>query len=95
MAGPVAAADAVTDPPANRDLSRATLSACQSSPGGAACQNAALTDLNAARAAEGIGPHYRFTIRPHGRGTTRYRVMLPATSTHARGLSAGRVLHVA
>ena len=39
--------------------------------------------------------HYRFTIRPTGRGTTRYRVMLPATSTHARGLSAGRVLRVA
>ena len=35
---------------------------------------------------------YRFTFRAHGRGTTGYRVMLPATSTHARGLSGTRTL---
>jgi hypothetical protein len=56
MAGPVAAASALTDPPANRDLSEATLRACQSGPASAGCQSAALADLNAARAAEGIGP---------------------------------------
>jgi hypothetical protein len=56
MAGPVAAADAVTDPPANRTLSGATLRACQTAPTGAACQVAALADVNAARAGEGLGP---------------------------------------
>jgi hypothetical protein len=35
---------------------------------------------------------YRFSIRAGRRGATRYRVMLPATSTHARGLSTGRTL---
>jgi hypothetical protein len=35
---------------------------------------------------------YHFTIRARGRGTTRYRVTLAATATHARGLSATRVL---
>ena len=56
MAGPVAAASAFTDPPANRDLSEATLHACQTAPTSAACQTAALADINAARAAEGLGP---------------------------------------
>jgi hypothetical protein len=56
MAGPVAAANAFTDPPANRDLSEATLRACQTGPTSAACQTAALADINAARAAEGLGP---------------------------------------
>ena len=36
--------------------------------------------------------HYHFTIRARGRATTRYRVTLAATATHARGLSATRVL---
>ncbi|HEY1711661.1 MAG TPA: hypothetical protein VGG07_02095 [Solirubrobacteraceae bacterium] len=56
MAGPVAAANAFTDPPANRDLSEATLRACQAGPTSAACQTTALADINAARAAEGLGP---------------------------------------
>ena len=56
MAGPAATASAFTDPPANRQLSQATVRACQSGPSGAACQSAALADLNAARAAEGVGP---------------------------------------
>lgn len=53
---PAAAAAATGDPPTNRTLSQATVRACQSGPGGAACQTAALADLNAARAAEGVGP---------------------------------------
>ena len=52
----MAAASAFTDPPANRDLTEATLRACQTGPTSAACQSAALADINAARAAEGIGP---------------------------------------
>ena len=52
-AASVAAAD---DPPANRVLSQATLQACRTDPAGQACQTAALADLDAARAAEGIGP---------------------------------------
>jgi hypothetical protein len=56
MAGPVAAADAFSDPAANRMLSQATISACQSNPAGAACETAALVDINAARAGERIGP---------------------------------------
>ena len=53
LAASVAAAD---DPPANRMLSQATLQACRTDPAGQACQTAALADLDAARAAEGIGP---------------------------------------
>jgi hypothetical protein len=55
MAGPVAAAHAFTDPPANRMLGEATISACQDNPAGAACETAALGDINAARAAEEVG----------------------------------------
>jgi hypothetical protein len=52
-----AAANAATgDPAANRTLSQATVRACQAAPAGASCQAAALADLDAARAAEGIGP---------------------------------------
>jgi len=47
---------ATGDPPANRTLSQATVSACHASAVGQACQSAALADLNAARAAEGVGP---------------------------------------
>jgi hypothetical protein len=51
-AAPVAGA---SDPSANRTLSQATQSACYQAPAGAACQADALADINAARAAEGVG----------------------------------------
>ena len=53
---PAASVAAAADPPANRMLSQATLQACRANPAGQACQTAALADLDAARAAEGIGP---------------------------------------
>jgi hypothetical protein len=56
MLAPAVARAATGDPPANRTLSQATISACQSNPAGAACETAALTDIDAARLAEGIEP---------------------------------------
>lgn len=53
---PAAAGAATGNPPANRTLSQATVQACQANSGAAACETAALADLNAARAAEGVGP---------------------------------------
>jgi hypothetical protein len=53
---PAAADAAISDPPANRMLSQPTLQACQASPAGQGCETAALADLDAARAAEGVGP---------------------------------------
>jgi hypothetical protein len=50
-----AAGAATGDPPANRMLSQATLQACRA-PAAQACATSALADLNAARAAEGVGP---------------------------------------
>ncbi len=46
----------ISNPPANRRLSSATLSACQSDPAGASCTTLALADVNAARASEGVAP---------------------------------------
>ncbi|HXD66793.1 MAG TPA: hypothetical protein VNV17_19370 [Solirubrobacteraceae bacterium] len=53
---PAAAGAATGDPPANRTLSQATVQACQANSGAPACETMALADLNAARAAEGVGP---------------------------------------
>ncbi len=53
---PAAAGAAIGDPPANRTLSPATLQACRANPGAQTCDTSALADLNAARAAEGLGP---------------------------------------
>ncbi len=52
---PAAARAAISDPPANRALSQSTIQACQS-PTSQGCEVAALADLDAARAAEGVGP---------------------------------------
>lgn len=51
-----AAVHGVKDPRHNRQLSQATLSACQTSPDGASCIRLALADINAARKSEGVGP---------------------------------------
>ena len=56
LLAPAAAGGAIGDPPVNRTLSEATRQACGASSTGQACQSAGLADLNAARAAEGVGP---------------------------------------
>lgn len=59
LTGAAAAARADTptgDPSANRSLSQSTLDACAADPNGAACVDAALADIDAARAAEGVSP---------------------------------------
>ena len=55
LLAPAAAGGATGDPPANRTLSETTQQACGAGSTGQACQDAALADLNAARAAEGVG----------------------------------------
>jgi hypothetical protein len=46
----------LADPTSNRQLSSATTQACYVAPAGAACLAGAVADLDAARAAEGVGP---------------------------------------
>lgn len=54
-AGPRSRA-ALADPSANRPLDPASAMACAADPSGGACVNGVLHDINAARAAEGVGP---------------------------------------
>jgi hypothetical protein len=56
LSTPAVASGATGDPAANRTLSEATVRACQTARASAACEADALSDLDAARAAEGIGP---------------------------------------
>jgi hypothetical protein len=51
-----AAVHGVKNPSHNRRLTQATVTACDSSPNGAACTRLALADINAARKSEGVGP---------------------------------------
>lgn len=55
MAAPATAfASKTSNPPANRSMSRATLSACWQDPSGSSCISSALADINSAHAAEGV-----------------------------------------
>jgi hypothetical protein len=66
---PATALAATADPPGNRILSQTTVQACQANSAATTCETSALADLNAARAAEGIGPMQPpgdFGTRPPG-----------------------------
>lgn len=54
--GATSAPATISNPPGNRQLSGATVAACNSNPSGSSCTTLALGDINAARASEGVRP---------------------------------------